>query len=444
MVFGDEGTGGDEDSTSKKYEKKFSSDSDAGSENSQHEEEEDSWPTAPPLDYFDSIKGYEMVSFDAVSVPPPPSVLPPAFSLLNHNNKDTNLDPSSSPPAPPAHQPSGDAYPTGQDVSTKVGLIHLSDFETRLTENQARSALLSHIASSHCCYGKTAAKNMIIKKMEYIPAFHYELQSFSEKRETAWTYAPLGKGCLDTLGSYSSGGLPPLPWEIQEEPTQDFKDEVRLIPVPNTASTKSCHRCRGTGGVTCRDCNGKGWIRCLNCHGDGWMSDSSGFRERCFYCQHSKHGQGQQDCVKCHSKGKVNCSTCDGQGQIRCFIQLSISWKVHTAEHIVEQLQLPHDLIRDVSGQVAFEEEADRVTPVTAFSDDAIKEASAKIVFNTLGPEFDDHKLIRQRHQVRVVPVTKVSYEWKGKIHLFHVYGYENKIYLPSYPQNCCWGCVLL
>ena len=53
-------------------------------------------------------------------------------------------------------------------------------------------------------------------------------------------------------------------------------------------------------------------------------------------------------------------------------------------------------------------------------------------------------KVIRQRHQVRIVPVTKVTYEWKGKLHVFYVYGYENKIHLPKYPQKCCWGCQIL
>ncbi len=114
---------------------------------------------------------------------------------------------------------------------------------------------------------------------------------------------------------------------------------MRLIPVPNTSNVKSCHRCRGTGGVVCKDCNGKGWYRCMHCHGDGWLGEGggNGSRERCFYCQHSKHGHGQQDCPKCNTKGKVNCSTCDGQGQVRCYIQLSITWKVHTAEHIVDR-----------------------------------------------------------------------------------------------------------
>ena len=122
---------------------------------------------------------------------------------------------------------------------------------------------------------------------------------------------------------------------------------------------------------------------------------------RCFYCQHSKHGHGQQDCTKCGSKGKVNCNTCEGHGQIRCYIQLSITWKTNTAEHIIERLNLPTDLIRDVSGQVAYEEEAPRVKPIDAFGENlGIKEASTSLVFNHLN-SFSDHKVIRQRHQVR-------------------------------------------
>ena len=124
------------------------------------------------------------------------------------------------------------------------------------------------------------------------------------------------------------------------------------------------------------------------------------------------------------------------------------------------------DLIRDVSGQVAYEEEASRVKPIDAFGEDlGIREASTSLVFNHLN-SFSDHKVIRQRHQVqsygcisflrstlicifhelqvRIVPVTKVTYEWKGKAHVFFVYGYENKIYLPKYPQKCCWGCQIL
>ena len=72
---------------------------------------------------------------------------------------------------------------------------------------------------------------MTIKTMECQPAFHYELQTFSEKRETAWTYAAIRPGYTDMMGGGSIGCVPPLPWEIMEEPTQVFKDEVRLVQV---------------------------------------------------------------------------------------------------------------------------------------------------------------------------------------------------------------------
>ena len=98
-----------------------------------------------------------------------------------------------------------------------------------------------------------------------------------------------------------------------------------------------------------------------------------------------------------------------------------------------------------MSGQVAFEEEQDRVWPVIPVNDEPIKMASAQLV-SSHASKFPEEKILRQRHQVRVVPVTKVNYEWKGRPRSFFVYGYEKKVYLPnnSYPQSCCWGCALM
>ena len=71
--------------------------------------------------------------------------------------------------------------------------------------------------------------------------------------------------------------------------------------------------------------------RCLSCHGNGWSADSSGYRERCYYCQASAYGDGKQDCLKCNAKGRVACPPCDSYGQVRCYIRLTISWLVPTA-----------------------------------------------------------------------------------------------------------------
>lgn len=41
------------------------------------------------------------------------------------------------------------------------------------------------------------------------------------------------------------------------------------------------------------------------------------------------------------------------------------------------------------------------------------------------------------------VDLYRVTYDWKNKLHQYYVYGYENKVYLPTYPQRCCWGCQI-
>ena len=136
---------------------------------------------------------------------------------------------------------------------------------------------------------------------------------------------------------------------------------------------------------------------------------------------------------------------CEGTSHVRSHIQLSISWRVVTAEHVSTKLSIPENLIRNVSGQVAFEEEEAKVVPVDAFKEETIKMASAQLV-SSHASKFPEEKILRQRHQVRVVPVTKVNYEWKGRTRSFFVYGYENKVYVPdnSYPQSCCWGCNIM
>jgi len=211
--------------------------------NSESEEDIDvDWPSAPPLDYLEKIKGYEMVSFDSVSVPPPTNTV--------KNQSD-------------------------EKEKRKNSIISPETFPA-VTQDQAKEALIQHL-STKCCYGKTAVNQMMITKMEYIPAFHYELQTFLEKRETNWTYTAHKGGSIDSTAC----GSAPLPWEIEEAPSQMFKDEVKIVSVPHTAVVKTCHKCKGTGGMTCKDCSGKGWVRCLHCHGDVYLSDGGSLgRER--------------------------------------------------------------------------------------------------------------------------------------------------------------------
>ena len=76
---------------------------------------------------------------------------------------------------------------------------------------------------------------MVITGMEYVPALHYELQTFTERRETCWSYAPHRPDTkLDLHTPERPESSAPLPWQIEETPGRMFRDEVRLVTVPNT------------------------------------------------------------------------------------------------------------------------------------------------------------------------------------------------------------------
>ena len=39
--------------------------------------------------------------------------------------------------------------------------------------------------------------------------------------------------------------------------TDCVQEEVRVVTVPHTGVVKTCHKCRGNGGMTCGECYGK-------------------------------------------------------------------------------------------------------------------------------------------------------------------------------------------
>lgn len=93
------------------------------------------------------------------------------------------------------------------------------------------------------------------------------------------------------------------------------------------------------------------------------------------------------------------CPPCDSYGQIRCYISLTITWKANTSEHIVAKCSsLPEDLIRQVSGQVVYEEEGARIPPLNHFADPTINLASTQLVLNH-NRQWPDQRILAQVSQ---------------------------------------------
>ncbi|XP_035709008.1 protein SSUH2 homolog isoform X1 [Folsomia candida] len=372
-------------------------------------EDGDILPAAPPLEILDAVAGYEILSFDSVSIPPPE----PYGDLGSLDPEQQQILGTWSP------NPSPD-YNLRTDIP-------------QVTEPTARSALMGYV-KNHCCWGGGAAKHMTITGIRHNSAYHYVLQTLTEKREARWSWSPHVAGDVDG----PENGLAPAPWDIPAFPTKFFRTEIKAIEIPHTASIKPCHRCRGTGTLACPNCHGKGWTRCLSCQGEGWGLGSES-RERCIVCGTSSHGHGRIDCNRCDTKGRVACSVCDSYGQLKCFIQLSVSWKVNIGEHITGADEIETDLLRGAEGQIGIEDFGVHLTPLPAdvIADETLAMASIQLI-NEHIQNSSDSLLLAQRHQVRVIPVTCIDYKWKSHTGSYYVYGLDNKVYAPDYPQTCC------
>ncbi|PSN47409.1 hypothetical protein C0J52_19198 [Blattella germanica] len=87
-----------------------------------------------------------------------------------------------------------------------------------------------------------------------------------------------------------------------------------------------------------------------------------------------------------------------------------------SSEYVVDYDTVPEKIIRQVTGQVQYEEEGIRVQPIVNAPDEA-------------------------RQQLRIVPITTIRYNWKKSEGVFYLCGYENRVYAPNYPQSCCCCC---
>ncbi|XP_039298930.1 protein SSUH2 homolog isoform X2 [Nilaparvata lugens] len=360
-------------------------------------------PSVPPLEIMEKIPGYENITYEAETVQPPPKRI----------QNEVKIEPRKD-----------------------LGRISIPD--AQITEEEIRDAL-NYYVSKHCCYGTSPAKTIDFTLIQPTYTFQYKLETFTERRESSWVCVPYN-GSSEVDGP--ENGDPPLAWDIEVIPKGRFETEVKSIQVPHTSSVKQCLRCAGSGSILCSECRGKGWVRCITCNGEGYSGEGPD-QEVCIHCRVSKHGYGRQDCYPCKASGKLLCPPCESTGLLLCYIQLTVTWKTNTSEKIVKKTCLPEKLFNMVTGKEIFSEEGQRVAPLRGFPDESINDVSAELI-ESHSTRFSDHNIISQRHSITAVPTASVTYLWKGEERHFYLYGLENKIHAPNYPQTCCWGCNVL
>ncbi|XP_011600815.1 protein SSUH2 homolog isoform X1 [Takifugu rubripes] len=345
-------------------------------------------PSAPPASMFDSMPGYEGTVSGGGGYLPPPM---PTF---------------------PVPQPE----PQPQTPSWNIPSI---------TEDTAREAFVL-FTSSKCCYSSAPAKDGVITAMEAFNTYRYRLETFVESRSTEWSYEPYNGQAVDAYVQ-----PPPGPWDTPATPPSFFMDGKTVVKVPYTSSVKGCHVCVGMGRKPCKDCAGSGNKLC-------WVCNGSGFRhggDRCHHC----NGRGRENCSHCHGQGSSLCSMCHGKQQLLVYINLTVKWTNNSNDYVVEQSSgLQVDNFSKVSGKEVYRDSQYMVYPVLGFPDPSVVQASQQFVNDHQSRFSQTSRILQQRQTIELIPVTKVNYSWKGKSHVYFVYGNEFKVNADNYPATCC------
>ena len=314
-----------------------------------------------------------------------------------------------------------------------------------ILEDEIRSCLVNW-ATEECCYGTSAARDIVIKSIQMTYSYHYILTTFTEKRETSRKFVPYD-GVSPFDGPHN--GPAPAIWDIPVTPANDFAEQKVVKEIPHTSKIEICHGCSGIGKTTCSSCRGIGSSKCWNCKGVGHhhhtTHDSHGHHKDEHHTCHTCRGSGRNRCSRCSGVGVVKCKTCKTWGKLRYFNQLHIKWQNHRDDFVSDATELKASRIKNVQGIFAINEIKPRAFPLEGFPDRRIANASRSIL-DTHGKGFALEKVLKQQQAVKVVPIAVVYYEYKDTEGHFYVYGHESdrQVYFENYPQSCCWLCSIL
>nr|XP_034329306.1 protein SSUH2 homolog [Crassostrea gigas] len=343
---------------------------------------------------FDTVSGYDHTRTDESLLPPPPT----EFTA-----------------------PKDDVKPTFTFTSAPV-----------ISEDTARQALVEFVSKQRC-WGTGTAKNLTFEKLQPSHSYHYFLETFTEERTSKWDHEPFRGQFVDG----PQNGPAPGPWEIPATFKEIFKNEIQHHEVPHTAFVKPCFRCKTKGKIDCYRCNGSGRVNCSSCNESGSRTVTRNGKS----CRESCHcSGGKVSCLYCRGNGKVRCPACKGECKLKWFIKLIISWVNNVSEHVIERGVIPAYMISQSTGTLGFNEVLPLVQPVANFPVAEVNEVSHNFVDSH---QFPMKRIHMQHHMIRMVPMTECVCRHRGKEFTFFVYGLENKVYAPNYPDQYCWGCTI-
>ncbi|KAK7880017.1 hypothetical protein WMY93_033317 [Mugilogobius chulae] len=275
-----------------------------------------------------------------------------------------------------------------------------------ISEEEAHEAFKS-FASGHCCWSSAPAKDGVITGMQPFNTYRYRLETYTESRSTDWSQKPYEGEASDFYTQPA-----PRPWEVPATPPNHFTDHTRtskcLSPAPSRSATPAV--LRGPNRATPATATGRSRA--------GFVTELEPRTTRTV--------------TTATETGSDRCDSCSGRGTSDCDLKNQVE------DHVVHQESGldPNDL-KNVHGKELFKNNNYLLYPVVGFPNPSISEASERMIRDHQSKYAQNARILQQRQTVELIPISKVSYKWKGDIHVFYVYGNERQV-SADYPATCC------
>ena len=268
------------------------------------------------------------------------------------------------------------------------------------------------------------AKEFLLTSTSNDVIFCYSLETFTEHRSVCMRFEPQIK---DLPQSNNPDNKEPRPWMVVVSPVKMFSNQVCNYRLINTDQHRGCLFCQEQQWVLCSCCNGVGHKQCGMCRVPQGLGARS---KQCSQC----HGKRQVSCAACMALGRVRCKMCMGKGRLCYFKELRGEYRTKLEHHLMTGCGVPERKLLQAAGDVVHASIGTKVRPLSEFSLPEVNVTSERMV-EASHQRSPDCKVIQQRHLLKAVPVTFAQYYWRGETGGFYIYGSDNRVYWPNYPQ---------
>ncbi|XP_071957801.1 protein SSUH2 homolog [Antedon mediterranea] len=297
-----------------------------------------------------------------------------------------------------------------------------------INKTEAKEALTLHV-SQQCCYGKRVINDIDVEQVINLPIHKYKLRTFTETRETIRVFEPF-KG--QTVDGHNNT-LTPMLWNVNNEPDAMWKKHTKACNVPKTSTIETCHGCTGRGFNKCYRCQGRGTTFCKKCKGTGKVKETG-----CVQCG----GTGHPNCQLCRGHACIVCSVCQGHKQLHFYIKLLSKFDIIENEIWLNPTKVANKNLQKSHKIKVIETEATTVSPIANYHIGDVNTASDDMISKHAVDS--TKRIVQQCHVLVALPSVEAKYDWKRKTKSFWVYGEENKVYAPDYPESCVRRCTII